>query len=347
MKLRVNFSGKKILLFVPQGDKGRYGSQVKTELCKHGAVVLTYPERPSNSTFTKLALRLSKHIFPSVFNSYIKQVIKETNNVDFDFVLVVRGEAFNPKSTYLLRKAFPKAYLILYIWDILATNDVTNIIPHFDRVLTFDSKDVQVDKKMIFRPLFYLESHKNIIQKSLKQTDVFFAGTIHSVRYKVLKSVEEYLKRRNKVYYFYFFLPSKLNYLMNIVKGNYPISTRISEFQYTLMPSNILNDEISKSKSIIDIAHPQQHSLSMRTMEALGSSTKLITDYKGIVNYDFYNQSNIVVIDKDKLEIPDSFFMKEYEKVNDDIFKKYSLVAWLEDVFDVDYDCSNDFFKFS
>src|SRR5690606_10943726 len=87
------------------------------------------------------------------------------------------------------------------------------------------------------------------------------------------------------------------------------------------------------TKIVIDVAHPNQKGLSIRPYEALGLQRKLITNNTEIKKYDFYNANNIFVIENfDNLDIPDSFLTKPYEKISEDIYKKYHISNWLKNI---------------
>lgn len=75
--------------------------------------------------------------------------------------------------------------------------------------------------------------------------------------------------------------------------------------------------------------------LTMRTFETLGASKKLVTTNAQVRDYDFFDPSNILVIDR-KLppRIPDSFLETAYVPARADIYAKYSLQGWIKDVTD-------------
>ena len=54
---------------------------------------------------------------------------------------------------------------------------------------------------------------------------------------------------------------------------------------------------------------------------------------KDIENYDFYNRSNIFIINRNNPKINVDFFGKEYKNLTDDIYKKYSINQWLKTIF--------------
>jgi hypothetical protein len=105
-----------------------------------------------------------------------------------------------------------------------------------------------------------------------------------------------------------------------------------------------LYDCMAKSKTIVDIAYPGQESLSMRVLEALGAKIKLITDFKGIAEYDFYNPTNIYIIDAENIVMNDFFLDSSYTEVPGDYLKKYTVSAWVDDIFNRERR-PKDFFK--
>ena len=72
--------------------------------------------------------------------------------------------------------------------------------------------------------------------------------------------------------------------------------------------------------------------MTMRTIEILGLKRKLITTNKDIVNYDFYNSNNILVIDRDNPKFDISFIEKPYIELKEEIYKKYSLENWILEI---------------
>ena len=93
--------------------------------------------------------------------------------------------------------------------------------------------------------------------------------------------------------------------------------------------------KIKESRIILDVHKKIQNGLTFRVFEAIGLNKKLITTNKDIVNYDFYNPNNIFVWDENITEIPINFLEKEYEKLSDEIYKKYSLENWVKTIFNI------------
>lgn len=339
----INLNNKKILLFAPGGCTGHYGVHIAKELEKRGASVLSYDERPSQSSFSKIVIRLLKKQMPSIFTKYIDRIIKSNSGVYIDFIFIIRGEAFMPQSVEKLREAFPNARLILFLWDILATTNVKEIIPLFHKVLTFDPEDATYNEKMVFRPLFFLDCFGQIPTQGNYLYSVFFSGTIHSNRFIILNRICKVLKSRKLAFYFYYFLPAKIVYFQNKMLNNSFKRARLKDFHYKPLTLSENLEKMRDSKCILDIRYPGQKSMSMRVFEALGAKRKLITNNPEVRLYDFYNENNICVIDEENLELPSSFFDTPYQTVPEDIYSKYTLSSWIDDVFD--FTGSKCFFK--
>ena len=94
-------------------------------------------------------------------------------------------------------------------------------------------------------------------------------------------------------------------------------------------------DLIKKSKIIIEVQRKEQIGLSFRVFEALGHHKKLVTTNADVVNYDFYNPQNILVVDEDNIQIPDDFVTSEYIPIDDNILDQYRLKHWVKRVFEL------------
>ena len=92
---------------------------------------------------------------------------------------------------------------------------------------------------------------------------------------------------------------------------------------------------IQKSKILLEIQNPKQIGLSFRVFEALGHRKKLITTNKDIINYDFYHPQNILVLDENKIEIPEDFVSSPYLEINKAILSKYKIANWVKHIFEL------------
>lgn len=327
------FKNKKILLFIPNG-RGNYGTAVASELEKRGATVVVYDERPSASTLTKIAFRLAKEKMEVFFLRYLKEIISK-NNTSFDFVLIVRAEAFTPVAMKLLKNSYPSAKCILYLWDSVRNTNTAAIFPYFNNVLSFDKRDV-AEHHLKFRPLFFINHYKEISVLQGRDIDVLFIGNVHSDRFTFVKGFEKELKENGFCTYFYFYLPSRLQYYrMKLTNPSFK-SAHISDFNYKAIPSSKAAAFMGRSRVSLDAQHPAQTGLTMRTLEVLGAKRKLITTNQDIKNYDFYNSENILVVDRIKPKIDFDFIRSPFVDIPSEIYERYSLQTWIDDLFSID-----------
>jgi len=322
---------KNILLFIPNG-RGIYGSAVAHEFENRGAKVVIYDERPSATTFTKVAFRLAKNSLQHFFMRYLKRVISENTNNSFDYVLIVRAEAFTPLAMKLLKEAYPNAGFILYLWDSVNNTNTASIFPFFDKVLSFDRFDVE-KYKLIFRPLFFINDYRMIASQMQRNIDVLFIGKVHSDRFSFVKKYEEALLEEGFSTFFYFYLPSKLVYYqMKLTNQNFK-NASITDFNYRMIPSSLASNYMGRCRVSLDAQHPAQTGLTMRTLEVLGANRKLITTNQDIKSYDFYREENIMVVNRNKPSLEFDFIKTPYSEIPPEIYEKYSLQGWVDDIF--------------
>lgn len=326
----MEITGKKILMFYPLGTTVHYGQNIIKELEQRGAVVCAYDERPSQTTCMKVVIRLLKKKVPRLFLRYIDSIIHR-HQEHFDYVLVIRGEAFTPQAVARLRNAYPHAVYILYLWDILKTNNIKECIPCFDRVFSFDPADARSFPNMIFRPTFYLDCFKELAQIPAGNTDILFVGTLHSDRFEILSRIRKVLDANGISCYFYYFLPSRLIFWRDMLKGKKQAHYREVNFVPLTLPETL--EKMKGVKCILDLRYSTQVSLSMRAFEALASKRKYITNNPEIKKYDFYRPDNILVIDEKCPEVPLAFVMSPMKEVPEDVCRYYSIQGWVDCIF--------------
>jgi hypothetical protein len=330
----MNFKNKNILLFIPNGQ-GNYGTAVINELKKRGANVVIHDERPSSSTLTKIGFRLAKEKMEYFFLYYLKKIISENRTISFDFVLVIRAEAFTPLSMKLLRNSFPKAKFILYLWDSISNTNTSALFPYFDRTLSFDRKDA-LKLGLIHRPLFFIDDYRTNADVVDVNIDVLFVGKVHSDRYSFVKGFESVLSENGYTSFFYFYLPSRLVYYQMKMSNPTFKTARFKDFKYNSIPASQAATLLGKSRVSLDAQHPSQTGLTMRTIEVLGAKRKLITTNQDIKSYDFFNSENILVVDRRNPKFDFDFIRSPYVEIPNLIYEKYSLQSWIDDLFDLE-----------
>lgn len=84
---------------------------------------------------------------------------------------------------------------------------------------------------------------------------------------------------------------------------------------------------------LLDVNQEGQSALTMRVMEAIYHSKKLITNNRHILDYDFYDSNNILVLPEEGLPSANEiqhFLQKPFHPYPDSILDNYSFEHWVE-----------------
>lgn len=329
-----NLKGKKILFFSPKFFG--YEFEIKKELESLGAKVFYFDERPKNDFFTKVCIRLNfKAMIQKKIDSYYENIITNTKKEEFDYLFLVDTETIDTKTIETIKNLHKNIKIYTYMWDSIKNRKKSlSLLLHSDKFFTFDRRDIEIDKKINFLPLFYINDYKNIAEdKNDIQYDFSFIGTIHSDRYKIIKKFEEFAKENNANIFYYFYSPSKvLFFFQKLLKKDFRTIDK-NDISFSSLSKEKVINIIKQSKIIIDIHHPMQSGLTMRTIEILGAKRKLITTNHHIKEYDFYNPSNIFIVDRESLQLEKKFIETNYEPIGEKIYEKYSLESWIKNIF--------------
>ena len=181
--------------------------------------------------------------------------------------------------------------------------------------------------------LFFDEEYERIAKEDSELIyDLFFVGTVHSDRYQILKEVKEQFEKNHLRVFYFMYLPSKLMYYQKKIFTNEFNGSNINEFSFAGMPSDQLTAKLKQSKAVVDIQHPKQTGLTMRTIEMLGANKKMITTNADIKNYDFYHPNNICIVDRENVVVPTEFMASSFIEVDKKIKERYSIKYFVLDV---------------
>ena len=98
------------------------------------------------------------------------------------------------------------------------------------------------------------------------------------------------------------------------------------------MPSDQLTATLKQSKAVVDIQHPKQTGLTMRTIEMLGANKKIITTNSDIKHYDFYHPNNICIVKRNNVVVPTEFMTTPFVLVDERIKERYSINYFVLDI---------------
>ena len=329
-----NMSDKKVLMFCM--NFFGYHKAIEEELRNIGCQVDLYNELPNSGAFCKIMVRYGVAIYRPAILNYYRSVVAQNKDKDYDYVFIVKSEATNEKVVKLLRAAYPKAQFILYLWDSVENiPNGKNKLGLFDRVLTFDPEDAE-EYGLILRPLFYCKEYEaEVVNKSDYRYEVAFIGTAHTIRPRIAMQLADQCAKRGKESFYYLFLPHPLVFLYNKVFNPAYRTVRKADINFKSLSAKEVQAVYDDCRCILDVEHIAQRGLTMRTIEMIGSNRKLITTNKSIEKYDFYNKNNICIIDREKPVVREDFWESEYEPLPQEILKRYSLRAFVKEIFDV------------
>lgn len=323
-----NLQGKNILFFGPKTFN--YHNEIIGGLTEMGASVTYCSDKPFKAVLLIALLRLKPKWAWWLANRFYYSWLKNEAPVACDIVFVIKGEGLSPQFLYTLKCRYQNASFILYLWDSISNvKHVQDKFSLFDNVLSFDPEDCKNIANLKYRALFFLGRYYNPIPVPGK--GVFFIGTLNGDRTRVLKELSKFLSNKQPVD-FWLFVRSKIELYLSSVFDSALYSGKAINLLIKPMSVTEINDRINNCAAVLDIEHPKQKGLTMRTFEVLASGKKLITTNKSILNHEFFDPSRIAVIDRNNPVIDTGFFDLTNKPLPDFFINKYSLKGWLFDI---------------
>ena len=318
-----------LLIAIPSYSKG-----IIEAMHQLGYKVFFIPAKPNEGAISKTLGRLKTPLYKKVIENYYKKEINKIKGETINRILVLRGEYTPIKSLKLCRSFFPNAKMILYMWDSLKNcRGMEKKWPFFDAVYTFDRIDyLKYSEAIRFLPLFYYENYLPKSPAAKPNNLVSFIGTAHEDRIPIVNKVFSFLEEHGYRTFKFFYLPHKIVFLKNKLLNKHFRGVRKSDLHFSPLAFEKLYSVYNDSMCVLDIESSTQSGLTMRTIELIGLHKKIITTNKDIVNYDFYNENNIMVIDRKDPKIDLTFFEKPYIDLEESIYEKYSLSNWIKKV---------------
>lgn len=323
-------AGDKVLFFALTG----YSNGIVKRMQEIGLEVDYFNDKPNDGVVCKTLGRYKVPLYDRVLEKYYEEVIHSVENKIYDYILIIRGEYTPINSLKMMKERFPKAKLILYMWDSITNNTkIERKWFYYDRVVTFDRKDyLQYKGELEFLPLYYYEDCIPQTHVEEKVYDIGFIGTGHGDRILVANEIKKQCEEKGLSFYSFMFLPHKLVYLYNKLTNPAFKNAKVGDFSYEKLPFEKVYEIYDKSKCVLDIESITQTGLTMRTIEIVGLHKKLITTNSDIVNYNFYNENNIQLIDRNVPVVDEEFINREYVELEQEIYKQYSLESWIRNI---------------
>lgn len=96
-----------------------------------------------------------------------------------------------------------------------------------------------------------------------------------------------------------------------------------------IIPYHEVQKRIKKAKAILEINQYGQSGVTLRAMEALFFSKKLITNNQNIIYEDYYNKNNIFIIGRDNISDLKNFLDVPYSMEAEKFKVKHTIESWM------------------
>ena len=311
-------------------DNDGYNDFIPKELNKMNIDVTYINLYNSRYKYPSILHKVLNFFFKLFFNYNLKRVhiekhiLQRLEKLEFqDHILITRADLFN-KSTIIKIKKYTKNLIANFNDHVDKFPRIKKVAPYFDKVFSFQKTDVERYGFNFLTNFIYIK--EPIIKDSNKKVKwrVFNVSRLdRRVDFfeKISKSLNK-LKISNRI----------------IVVGNSKFrKNKIHNLDHTTLhiPIEEVQDLIMKSDVMLDVCRNDQSGLSFRIFESMMYRKKIITNNADILNYDFYNPNNILVVNKEASNITKEFFETEYQDIKEDIYNKYALESWVKKVFDL------------
>jgi hypothetical protein len=230
-----------------------------------------------------------------------------------DIIFIIRPDLLDD-TTLKFIKGYTQKFIAYYYDSTRRFPRKAEIIPFFDRIYSYDKEDVAVYNLQFLTNYIFEESEGKLSNFQ------FFNISTNDYRFPVLERLASYIKDKKWSYKILVFNGS------DMPSENVEIITRQKSIDE-------VSELIKESKIIVEIQRTEQVGLSFRVFEALGHRKKLITTNKDIVNYDFYHPQNILVLDENRIDIPEDFVNSPYIEIEESILSKYKIDNWVRPIF--------------
>ena len=313
----------RVLVLVPPGYKK------DDESCWGHSVEVCCMYNNSRSILCRLRLRVALCMGHGEW-----EISQELKNLDLNFydVIIISQIIYPELIIKYVREKNPHCKLYYWMWDSVKFSGEAiayNGAKHWKKlsklrnkynfkILSFDKSDCEQYNLIFHNQIIPVIEDLDIKIKDKKS--IYFCGNDKG-RAKVLKELGR------------IFLSYGLQPHFDIVPGKdgYVDNEGCESFIYKCKRKSyrdFLVSELSHG-AILEIVQEGQHGITWRPIEAAFYNRKLITNFKDIINYDFYSPQNIFVIGKDNYDDLDSFLSGEFQNIPPEIINQYCFDGWM------------------
>jgi hypothetical protein len=305
-------------------DNWGFNKNIVKALESQGNVVNHIDFHQFKYKYPNLIYRVYNFLLKTFFNKNLKtiffgkKIIEKLNEIkdQQDFIVTIKGDFIAPESLLEFKK-YGKKSIAYFNDNTQRCPKIIRVIPYFDKFFSFEKQDCNNYNLHFATNWIYYDNTLDI------ETDFKFQVFNISSKDKRISIFKKLAVEFESI---------KIKSKIIIYDKKYNDQNTTIEYITKHISLEDVNKLIQQSQVLLDINRKGQEGLTFRVFESIGLHKKLITTNKDIVNYDFYNPNNILLIDSNKPKIPLDFFEKDYEKVPQHIFNKYTIDGWIENV---------------
>ena len=325
-----------IVLIVP--NFFAVAEEMRSQLVDEGYSVKLIYDRP----FTSPIYHALAKYFPSLVEKLTEPYyIKQLDTIStIDSLIVINGQTVSAKIYDRINLKFPYCKKYLYMWD--STENRPTALKYrdfFDDIFSFDPKSC-FDFDLKFLPLFFFRKPRKVGSEKSLGNKIIAVTSHHADRHKIIMDIAE--RHKTKVY-MHLFLKSALQYFfLKRVTGELRDAKK-EDFKFFPLTTNTIDKLTHADDVILDIHHPAQTGLTLRSIEALGMGMKLATTNSSVSKYKVYNEKNIHILDRCNPDIPECFINRKADtKHNTKSADQLEFKVWIRVILgELPYDVSN------
>jgi hypothetical protein len=308
-----------------------YDRVIADAAAAQGYCVTVLDARAGTGTVYKSALK----VFPTLTRGLTQARFRDRfaairDPAEIDHILLIKGDGMTAETVCSLRALMPNARLTVYLWD--ALRNMPGMRSSFkiaDRVFSFDQQDCDAFG-WSYLPLFSrtAATDPSSAVETPAMWDWSFIGSLHSDRHRVLRAmVAAHPQHR---YLVHCYVQNGMVKLVRSLSDPGILSRHPPLLSSQVMGYSRYQEVVRHSRAVVDVEHPLQIGMTMRTIETLLSGKKLITTNAAVMKSNLYHVSRVAVIDRAMPRICDEFLATPFLSIPKDVQQSYELHGWLK-----------------
>lgn len=268
-------------------------------LSEHGNIGTVYKV---NNTFLKLLRRIHVKLNLPGYGIWLSREFKKS--VDEQEIILFDSLLNIPAANYIKRK-YPSLRVIYYFWNHINNPEELKLLSPGIEIWSYDKEDCK-KYGLNYNTQFYFSALGDYRQTDYEiKWDFYFVGADKG-RKKELEELETVLSQD---------FSCNFHITQDLAKKN------------TFIPYCQVVDDMRASRCIIDVLPSVQTGMSIRPLEAICLKKKLLTNFKGIRDFEFYHPDNVFIIGEDDFDNLKTFMDRPFVPVD---FSYFDFQNWLQ-----------------